>query len=407
MRICIVDTFRDHNPASGGHAIRVFNIAQWLSQQGHSVLIIRPSERATSIEGHEPRILSVGAGGRFARFLRAFQVRFFPRMRHFEDSVLMNTPRTLSTLRTHIKSADLVQLEDPTLLGPLLVAKLYRKVIIADTDGISSEVAREMVNLASPRVQPLLAYTVILLCEKLWFRLSSKVVTSSPGDKQMVSLLHHINQEKIVVVPNPFDASIRASKPMAGASIRRALGLSAETPVAVFVGDLRAQHNLEAVDYIARMVTNFQSFREHNVRIMIVGQFDRMPKEWKIPDLIFTGPVRDLAAYVSASDVCIAPLFSQPSGIKTKVLTYLALGKPTIATPMALIGLDASVRKYVLECTAADFPAVLLGKLTRDSNSAPNDALSATVQSLYGVDAVGRTYSREVLASIHVKAERA
>jgi len=296
-------------------------------------------------------------------------------------------------------------LEDPTLLGPLLIGKLYRKIIIADSDGVSSEVARETFNMSSPGIRPLLAYAFILLCERLSCRLSSRVVTSSTGDRQTMSSLHHINQNKIAVVPNPFDTNIQTSETVDGASIRQSLGLSSETPTAIFVGDLRVQHNSEAVDYIVRMITNFRSLHDHKVRVIVVGKFDSLPERWKIPDLIFTGPVRDLAAYIGASDVCIAPLFSQPTGIKTKVLTYLALGKTTVATPAALIGLDASVRKYVTGCSASDFPVVLLDKLTKDLNSAPNRTLSATVKSLYGADAVGRTYGREVLEYIKGETE--
>jgi len=280
------------------------------------------------------------------------------------------------------------------------MCKLYRKIIVADSDGISSQVARETFNGSSSGIRTLLAYAFILLCERLWCRLSSRVVASSTGDRQAMSLLHHLNQNKIAVVPNPFDTSIQRSEMIDEASVRQSLGLSSETPTAIFVGDLRIQHNSEAVDYIVRMMTDFRSFHDHKVHIIVVGKFDLMPAQWKIPDLIFTGPVRDLAAYIGASDVCIAPIFSQPTGIKTKVLTYLALGKITVATPAALIGLDASVRRYVTECSASDFPAVLLDKLTKDLNSAPNRTLSANVKSLYGADAVGRTYNREVLESM-------
>jgi glycosyltransferase involved in cell wall biosynthesis len=203
-----------------------------------------------------------------------------------------------------------------------------------------------------------------------------------------------------VVVPNPVDASIQVPNSASRASVRKSLGLSSDVPTAIFVGDLRVHHNAEAVNFIARMFTDFQALRQNKVCVLIVGQFDRIQEEWKIPDLILTGPVRDLAAYIGAADVCIAPLFSQPTGIKTKVLTYLALGRTTVATRAALIGLEPSIRRFATECSAEDFPSVLLDHLTKDPDSTPNAILASMVQSLYGIKAVGMTYSREVLNSV-------
>ena len=95
--------------------------------------------------------------------------------------------------------------------------------------------------------------------------------------------------------------------------------------------------------------------------------------------------------------VCIAPVFSQPTGIKTKVLTYLALGKTTVATPAALVGLDDSIRKFVIECSSDDFPSVLLDQLTRIPDSTSDLLVSSKVQSLYGTQAVGMAYYREII----------
>src|SRR5712692_211231 len=137
MKICVIDTFRDHRPSSGGHAIRVFNVASWLSGQGHSVVILRPAdEQRTLVSGDAPKIVSVAGSARLMKVIRSVQIHLFPGMRHFPDSVSTNAPQALKTIRTYIKAADIVHVEDPTLLGPLFIARLYRKRIIADTDGI-------------------------------------------------------------------------------------------------------------------------------------------------------------------------------------------------------------------------------------------------------------------------------
>src|SRR2546428_3753915 len=169
MKICVVDTFKDHLPSSGGHAIRVFNVASWLSNQGHSVVIIRPGdEQTTLVQGNTPNIVSVAKSERLMKAIRSIQIHLFPGMRHLPDSISMNAPQTLKILRAYIKSADIVQLEDPTLLGPLFMARLYGKRIIADTDGMSSQVIRETVKGARLGIRRLLAYSIILICESLW-----------------------------------------------------------------------------------------------------------------------------------------------------------------------------------------------------------------------------------------------
>ena len=104
------------------------------------------------------------------------------------------------------------------------------------------------------------------------------------------------------------------------------------------------------------------------------------------------GFVDALHLWISASDICIAPLWSGV-GILTKVIDMMSYGKPTIVSPLALEGMPDLLpgSNCLLGKDRADFAAQVLRSLS-------DDALAQRI-SVEGRELIARSYSCEKVGS--------
>ena len=65
------------------------------------------------------------------------------------------------------------------------------------------------------------------------------------------------------------------------------------------------------------------------------------------PNVVVTGYVDDVRPYLSRASVFVCPM-RKGAGIKNKILQAWAMGKPVVATPIALGGLKSEVGESVL-----------------------------------------------------------
>src|SRR2546426_7402440 len=173
------------------------------------------------------------------------------------------------------------------------MARVCRKSSVSDNDGIASEVFRFNFRDSYVPLSSLLIYSITLLCEKLTSQLSATVVASTPNDMEMMSRIHRIPENKMVVIPNPVDGGLGLSS-LTKDQARVQLNLPLAIPIAVFVGDLTSPHNLEAISQIAFMLIKNRDLGASGLLVVAIGKFERVLPEWKIPQFVFTGPVKDL-----------------------------------------------------------------------------------------------------------------
>lgn len=102
----------------------------------------------------------------------------------------------------------------------------------------------------------------------------------------------------------------------------------------LFVGLLSYFPNIDAVYSICNKIApNFIS----DIEFIIIG---RNPPSFKTPSNVkFLGYVDDIKKYIYESTICIAPL-RYGSGTRLKILEYMAMGKPVIATSKGAEGID-------------------------------------------------------------------
>jgi sugar transferase (PEP-CTERM/EpsH1 system associated) len=127
-------------------------------------------------------------------------------------------------------------------------------------------------------------------------------------------------------------------------------------PVLVFTGAMDYWANIDAVSWFAQEVLPGLRQRHPDVCFAIVGarpdaQVQRLAQ---LPGVIVTGAVPDVRPYLAHARLAVAPL-RIARGIQNKVLEALAMGRPLLATPAALAGVDLCADLPVWRAeTAAD-----------------------------------------------------
>jgi len=108
----------------------------------------------------------------------------------------------------------------------------------------------------------------------------------------------------------------------------------------LFVGNFIHPPNVEAALRLAGVIFPRVRARHPEAVLQLVG--DAPPAAVRSlagPGVIVTGRVSDVSKFLNAAAVVVAPLWTG-GGIRIKVMDALALGKPLVATPLAVEGMD-------------------------------------------------------------------
>jgi sugar transferase (PEP-CTERM/EpsH1 system associated) len=131
----------------------------------------------------------------------------------------------------------------------------------------------------------------------------------------------------------------------------------------VFTGAMDYSPNVEAAQwFVAEVMTalrhRFPAFDFWVVGAHPAARLRRLARG----DVHVTGRVPDIRPYIAHADAVVAPLRTA-RGIQNKVLEAMAMGKPVVATPAALEGLDLKIGNDVLVASNAQQFANTIAKL--------------------------------------------
>jgi glycosyltransferase involved in cell wall biosynthesis len=179
----------------------------------------------------------------------------------------------------------------------------------------------------------LVHFARVLRFERRYFPRAQRVLFVSDQDARVTSKV--VPRSSCAVTPNGVD--IEHYRPVPGPE---------DPDLLVFEGALVHPPNVQAVRFfVAEVLPRIRAVRPA-ARFLVVGR-DPPPEllELSKPDprtsgVEFTGFVDDVRPYVRRASVFVSPLIGG-AGLKNKVLQAWALGKPVIATPMSVGGLDA------------------------------------------------------------------
>ena len=174
-----------------------------------------------------------------------------------------------------------------------------------------------------------------LMLERVLVRLSSKVLVVSGREIDAYRALG-FDTSKFEVLPTCADMALVNSKLMPREDARKALGIADGTRVVLFFGTLKYMPNLDAALYIAREMYPQVDADVPDVEVFIAGS-GKLGEE-PPPGVRMLGFVPDLYLWLSAADVCVAPMW-KGVGILTKVIDMLSAGRATVVSPLALEGI--------------------------------------------------------------------
>lgn len=180
------------------------------------------------------------------------------------------------------------------------------------------------------------------------------VTVVSQGDRDL--LARTSGSADVLVVPNAWEA---------GAPLPPADG-----PVACFVALLSWTPNVDAATWFGREVWPRVTDALPGARLLLVGK-DPAPEVRALagPTVEVTGTVPDVGPYLARSRVALAPL-RVGGGSRMKILEALAAGRPVVATPVGVEGLEDLVGRGVVVAEQPQAVADAVVALLRDAEGA-------------------------------------
>jgi len=333
LKIGIIAPVNVFPPTFGG-AVRIYQIAKNLGELGCSVHLFAP-------EG----------GGSF-ELLRNVKVYQSRELNNIEEHYPIDIPgihtlsRSLARLIKRLgcyKCVDIIQSQHLlTALQGLALKNLLNKPAILSEHNVETLVWYQINRVKRQR------WKKLRLLERFACKSFDHILAQSIFDKRMIQTLFSIDPFKVTVIPNGVDTQYFSPKRDDRERIRLKYRLSDE-PVVLFSGRLSWFPNADALKMIFLKIYPTLKELMPEAVFMVVGT---NPPSWltnrKGKDLIVTQTEHyDVASYINAADVCIAPL-RFGSGMCLKTLEYMSCGKPVVSTSSGARGLHVIDQRHMI-----------------------------------------------------------
>jgi glycosyltransferase involved in cell wall biosynthesis len=241
-----------------------------------------------------------------------------------------NAPRWL---HDQLRTADLVHVEQPWQFGWVHRRVRGRKPLVLATQNVEAALYPPDRIKAPPRVARAIAREVVAQ-EAFAVRHADRIIAVSEADAAELARRYDCSPDRIAVVPNGVDcAAFVPASPAQREQRKSDLGLNGKR-VVLFAGSLHPP-NVEAVAQICRWAAQWP---DPTTQFLVVGTVGRAFSNVRLPNVTFTGSVEATQPFFGAADIAINPMLSG-SGTNLKQLEFMAMGLPTIATPVGARGI--------------------------------------------------------------------
>lgn len=116
----------------------------------------------------------------------------------------------------------------------------------------------------------------------------------------------------------------------------------------IFIGKNMARYNVDGIRYFSEEILPIVRSRQPKAQFKVIGQIrPRFKARLERRGIIVTGEVDSIASAARHATVAVCPL-RIGAGVQNKILEYMALGVPTIASTIGLEGLDATPGVHLL-----------------------------------------------------------
>jgi len=233
------------------------------------------------------------------------------------------------------ENPDVIQVESPYPFVPSYLSKRTEALISLDQHNAEFFSVLSKFDKRRHFVMATAGITLpyVFLVESFAVNRSDMILSVSRNDVQRLMKLHHINQDKIVVIPNGVDISMFDRT--RNSSKENLFGICRK--VVFFHGSLGWYPNLEA----ASIITDVIAPRISTANFVICGSNAPntfLRKASNCRNVNYAGYVENIEEFISNSDICIAPIL-RGGGTRLKIMEYAAAGKPIVATYKAAEGL--------------------------------------------------------------------
>ena len=190
-----------------------------------------------------------------------------------------------------------------------------------------------------------------------------RIVAISERVRRQLRHHHRVPDERIVTIPNGINlARFNPGNDQSRADVRRSIGIDADVPLVLFVGN---QYRLKGLEFAIRALVEMET----KAILLVVGgdtaaPFKRLAQELGVGDrVIFAGARSDLPAIYPAADAFVLPSLYETFALVC--LEAMASGLPVLASPVGGIEdyLHDGVNGFHIQRDAKD----IAGKLDRVS----------------------------------------
>jgi len=381
---------------SNGYFIRCYNLAKSLAKLGHNIVVMEFSEKKSQ------SLLKSEEGIRFVH-LRGNEIGHHTILRKLKNILTFDPFHLIKfqlyslveliRFRYYLEDSDVIFVEGAMIPFAVVLSKMLRKKVILDTHCVNKLLAirfkgkNHLVYYVRKNIWDFL--------ERFAMEQSDLTIVVSKDEKDFVYREFGISRSTIFVVPNVIEVPVKKCSKEELDELKKKWNLEKKI-VITFVGDLESVQNADAVRYITDELAPWFWKKRKDVVFVIIGR----GKEnfcLNLPNIVFTGFVPSIIPFLYISDICIAPL-RIGAGTKTKVLEYLAHGKPVITTPIGIEGLQNLRTNEISECVPVivsniqDFPSMLL--------KAVNDVDELKQKAIKYIPIIKKQYSSDVLSFI-------
>lgn len=307
MNSIMIISYFEAVPKSGV-SVRIFEMAKNLALLGNKVFLIAPGNDKDQVRFNNLHIINFKP----KRYLKTlFNMYYLLKIGH----QIIKKNKIDIIISAHLWS----------LLPALILKKAYSKKLVLDEHNVEFVRAVRMKNFKR------VIFSFIL--EKGLANFSDSILTVSLLDKRALSNLG-VPLEKVHIIPNGADTQ-KLNPNIDASSIRRKHNMESD-PVVIFMGKLDYKPNLEALELLIHKIIPNVLQQVPKCKFLIVGM--NPPVHLNHKSVLYTGYVKDVAEYIAAADVAIAPILSG-SGTRLKILEYMAIGKPVISTRLGAEGI--------------------------------------------------------------------